>query len=92
MDNEDSDQTERICTLIWVSFVRTCQKVRFLTLRLFCAASVNKANSFYRYGMSQYISNTVYLSPDIYVLKSYRETAKFAVKQPEWHHVYITLH
>ena len=33
-DNEDSDQTARMRRLIWVFFGRTCQKVRFLTLRL----------------------------------------------------------
>ena len=33
-ENEDSDQTARILRLIWVLVGRTCQKVRFLTLRL----------------------------------------------------------
>ena len=33
-DNEDSDQTARMRRLIWVFVGRTCQKVRFLTVRL----------------------------------------------------------
>ena len=33
-DNKDSNQTARMRRLIWVFVVRTCQKVRFLTLRL----------------------------------------------------------
>ena len=32
-DNEDSNQTARMRRLIWVFVGRTCQKVRFLTLR-----------------------------------------------------------
>ena len=32
VDNEDSDQTARMRRLIWVIAVRTCKKVRFLTL------------------------------------------------------------
>ena len=32
-DNEDSDQTARLRRLIWVFVGRTCEKVRFLTLR-----------------------------------------------------------
>ena len=35
-DNEDSDQTVRMRTLIRVFVGRTCQKVRFLRLRLKC--------------------------------------------------------
>ena len=31
--NEDSDQTARMCRLIWVFVRRTCQTVRFLALR-----------------------------------------------------------
>ena len=30
VDNEGSDQTVRMCRLIWVRWVHTCQKVRFL--------------------------------------------------------------
>ena len=29
-DNEDSDQTARVCRLIWFFVERTCQKVRLL--------------------------------------------------------------
>ena len=35
-DNEDSDQTARMRRLICVFAGRTCQKLRFLTLRLSC--------------------------------------------------------
>ena len=34
MDNEDSDQTERMRKIILVLVVRTCQKVRFITFRM----------------------------------------------------------
>ena len=33
-DDEDSNQTARMRSLIWVFVGRTCQKVRFITLRL----------------------------------------------------------
>ena len=33
-DNEDSDQTARMRRLIWIFDGRTCQRVRFLTMRL----------------------------------------------------------
>ena len=35
--SEDSDQTARKRRLIWIFAERTCQKVRFLTLRLICS-------------------------------------------------------
>ena len=43
-DNEDSDQTAWMRSMIWVFVGRTCQKVRVLTLRLnwVCILNLNQ--------------------------------------------------
>ena len=47
-DNEDSDQTSRIRSIIWVIVGRTCQKVRFLTLWLICFVRGLLSNKYYK--------------------------------------------